>query len=88
MLFNVIFVLVYTINKIAIGKHEIKNIVLILPNTLMLVLILLTVIAWWFGAVESRDDRIGREASTTISATWTIPPAKDKLLSDLICLSP
>ncbi len=56
VLTNVIFGLLFYINKLICKEEKIKPI--IISNIIFLIMILFTIVAWYFGSVEARNHRI------------------------------
>ncbi|MCI9539163.1 MAG: hypothetical protein HFG35_13010 [Eubacterium sp.] len=53
---NVIFGLLFYINKLVCDEEKIKP--LIISNIILLFMILCTIVAWYFGSVETRNHRV------------------------------
>lgn len=56
VLINVIFGLLFYINKLICNEEKIKP--LIISNMILLFMILCTIVAWYFGSVETRNHRV------------------------------
>lgn len=58
VLFNVIYLLVWYINRIVRGYVKMESIIWLRTQLVIGVLIVLVVLGWWFGAVEKRDNHL------------------------------
>ena len=81
VLINILFGLFYYVDKLVNGESGKRLAPLIVSNVVIIALLAVISVAWWYGCVEKRNDRIDKQNITITQQinpdTQNIPPSSD-----------
>lgn len=81
VLINILFGLFYYVDNLVNGGTGKRLTPLVISNALIVVLLVVVSVAWWYGCVESRNDRIDKQKMTTTQQinpdAQNTPPGSD-----------
>ena len=81
VLINILFGLFYYVDKLVNGESGKRLAPLIVSNVVIIALLAVISVAWWYGCVEKRNDRIDKQNITITQQinpdTQNIPPGSD-----------
>lgn len=81
VLFDVLCVLFYCVGRLVHQKEwgNAPIIIISIANALLIISLVSVIIAWWFGAVECRDERIEQQMQNGLAVTQTMQPIQSQL---------